>query len=133
MLNFMDNNKYLMLIARILMGLVYVYFIFAFNPSNPIATAATKGIPAFLVWIALAVKLFGGTAIIIGFQTRLAALALIGFTLSTAFIYHLPTGPETFFVMFFKELCMVGGLLVLAVAGPGELSVDGRKNLISQK
>ena len=129
MLDFMDNNKYLMLIARILLGLVFIYFIVAPNPSHTIATAATKGIPAFLVWGFFAVKLVGGTAIIIGFQTRIASLALIFLVCCTVIIFHLPNGPATFYVMFFKELCMIGGLLILAVVGPGELSVDGCKKI----
>ncbi len=159
MLDFMDNNKYLMLIARILLGLVYVYFIFMpdtstrqpkpfvpfpfqqevvekLDPPPPrtasrhtIESGAKKGIPAFVVYIGLAIKLFGGAAIIIGFQTRLAALGLITFTCATVTIWHLPNGPATFYVVFFKELCMIGGLLALAVIGPGELSVDGSKKV----
>ena len=146
MLDFMDHNKYLMLIGRVLLVLVYVYFIshwrlsfsdnfpgfgFAdgYGPVGTIARAGERGIPAILVWTAFAIKFFGGTAIILGFQTRLASLALIFFVLCTAFIYHLPNGPATFYVVFFKELSMIGGLLILAVVGPGELSLDGRNKL----
>ena len=128
----MDDNKYLMLTARILLGLVFVYFVVGIDLSKelfsgPIATAGKKGIPALIVWIGLMIKLFGGIGIIIGYQTRLSAIGLIIFTLSTAFIFHLPNGPATFYVMFTKELCMVGGLLLLAIVGPGELSLDERK------
>ncbi len=47
MLNFMDDNKYLMLIARILFGLVFIYFIVGIDLSEelfsgPIATDGKK-------------------------------------------------------------------------------------------
>jgi len=125
MINFMDNNKYVMLLGRVLLVFVYINFIFRFNlltvADVPIAMAAEKGIPAFLVWMALALKLFSGLAIIIGFQTRLGALGLIIFTLCTAFIFNLHSS------MFLKEMSMIGGLLILAAVGPGELSLEERK------
>ena len=73
-----------------------------------------------------AIKLFGGLAVIIGFQTRIAAILLVIFTLGTAFIFH-PVWIADQWNTFWKEISMIGGLLVVAAVGPGELSVDGRK------
>ena len=133
MLDFMIDNKYVLLTGRVLLVIVYLYlnpfltWDFLANGLHPVATAAVKGIPAFLVWASMALKLFAGFAIIIGFQTRLGALALIVFTLCTAFIFHFPTEPDMNYVVFLKEISMIGGLLILAAVGPGELSVEGRK------
>ena len=87
------------------------------------AIGERKGVPAFAVYIGYAIKLFGGLAVIVGFQTRIAALLLVLFTLGTAFIFHGDFGS-----VFWKEISMIGGLLLVAAYGPGELSVDGRKS-----
>ena len=105
--------------------LVLIYFMGGFSlltGSVPVEFAATKGVPAIAVYVGYAIKLFGGLAVIIGFQTRIAALLLVLFTLGTAFIFH-----GEFDSVFWKEISMIGGLLLVAAYGPGELSVDGRK------
>lgn len=121
------HNKYLMALGRIL--LVLIYFIGGFGllvGDVPVDYAASKGVPAFAVWIGFAIKLFGGLAVIIGFQTRIAALLLVLFTLGTAFIFH-PFWVEGEWNSFWKEISMIGGLLFVAAVGPGALSVDERK------
>ena len=122
MLNFVEN-KYVVAIART--ALVLIYFMGGFSlltGSTPVEFAATKGVPAIAVYIGYAIKLFGGLAVIIGFQTRIAALLLVLFTVGTAFIFH-----GDFDSVFWKEISMIGGLLLVAAYGPGELSVDGRR------
>lgn len=121
------HNKYLMAFGRTL--LVLIYFIGGFSLLTgdvPVDYAASKGVPAFAVWIGFAIKLFGGLAVIIGFQTRIAALLLVLFTLGTAFIFH-PFWVEGEWNSFWKEISMIGGLLFVAAVGPGALSVDERK------
>jgi len=129
MLDFLEN-KYTMALGRVL--LVTIYFIGGFSlltGNLPVDYAAAKGVPAALVWIAYAIKLFGGLAVIIGFQTRIAATLLIMFTLSTAFIFH-PYWADGQWNTFWKEISMIGGLIFLAAVGPGELSVDrGKKSI----
>lgn len=121
------HNQYLMALGRVL--LVLIYFIGGFGLLSgdvPVDYAASKGVPAFAVWIGFAIKLFGGLAVIVGFQTRIAALLLVLFTLGTAFIFH-PFWVEGEWNSFWKEISMIGGLLLLAAVGPGALSVDERK------
>jgi putative oxidoreductase len=123
MLNFVEN-KYAIAVART--ALVLIYFMGGFSlltGSTPVEFAATKGVPAIAVYVGYAIKLFGGLAVIIGFQTRIAALLLVLFTLGTAFIFH-----GEFDSVFWKEISMIGGLLLVAAYGPGELSVDGRRS-----
>ena len=126
MLDFLDN-KYTMAIGRTL--LVMIYFIGGFSlitGNLPVDYAAAKGVPSALVWVAYTIKLLGGFAIIIGFQTRIAATLLVIFTISTAFIFH-PYWADGQWNTFWKEISMIGGLLILVVVGPGELSVGGSK------
>lgn len=121
------DNKYVLAVGRTLLVLIYFIGGFSLLSGNlPLDYAAAKGLPAFAVWIGFAIKLFGGLAVIIGFQTRLAAVLLILFTLGTAFIFH-PFWVEGEWNTFFKEISMIGGLLVVAAVGPGALSYDERK------
>ena len=108
MLDFVEN-KYVIAVARI--ALVVIYFMGGFGlltGNLPIDFAATKGVPAFAVWVGYAIKLFGGLAVIVGFQTRIAALLLVLFTLGTAFIFH-----NDFGNVFWKEISMIGGLFFI--------------------
>lgn len=110
----------LLLVGRIL--LVLIYFIGGFGLLSgqiPIEYAASKGMPEIMVWIGYAIKLFAGLAVIIGLLTRLAALGLFVFTVTTAFVFHPYPDP-----VFMKELSMIGGILVLLAVGAGRYSVD---------
>lgn len=92
------------------------------------------GIPAaaLAVVATIIIEILGSVAILIGFKTRLAAAVLALFTLAATFIGHAywAVPAEQMFVqklMFFKNLAVVGGLLLLAIQGAGKWSVDGRK------
>ena len=82
--------------------------------------------------LAIVVEVGGGLALLAGFGTRIAAIALALFTLVATVIFHaywaMPA--EQVMVqqlMFFKNIAVVGGLLVLAAHGAGAFSVDGRR------
>ncbi len=95
---------------------------------------ASKGLPLPEVGaaIAIVVEIVGGLALIAGFGTRLAALALALFTLVATFIFHNYWGvpADQAFVqqlMFYKNIAVVGGLLVLAAHGAGAWSLDAKR------
>lgn len=95
---------------------------------------ASKGLPLpeLGAVIAIAVEVLGSLALIAGFGTRIAALVLAGFTLVASFIFHNYWGvpADQAFVqqlMFFKNIGVVGGLLILAANGAGAFSVDARR------
>ncbi len=122
MINNPSTRAALLLIGRILLVAIYVIGGFSLLKGDvPVEYAATKGMPALLVWAGYAVKFFGGLAVLIGFYTRLGAFGLILFTLGTAFIFH--PYPD---MVFMKEISMIGGLMVLMAVGPGAYSIDER-------
>ena len=88
---------------------------------------ASGGIPAFLAWPAVMFEILAGAAIIAGFQTRLAALALAAFCVVTAVLYHFVPADQMQMTQFFKNIGLAGGYLLLANAGSGAFSVDARK------
>ncbi len=95
---------------------------------------ASKGLPLpeLGAIIAIVVEIVGALALIAGFGTRLAALVLAVFTLVATFIFHNYWGvpADQAFVqqlMFYKNIAVVGGLLVLAAHGAGAWSVDAKR------
>lgn len=83
--------------------------------------------------LALSVEIAGGVALIIGFGTRPAALALAVFTLVASLFFHnywaVPVDQQFMQqLLFFKNIAVVGGLLTLAAWGAGAWSVDARHN-----
>ena len=87
---------------------------------------AAMGVPGALLPLVIATELGGGLLLIAGFQTRLVALALAGFSLVSAVIFHHNLADQTMFIMFFKNVAMAGGFLIIAAHGPGAFSVDRR-------
>ena len=112
----------LLLVGRVLLGAIFLIGGVGLLKGNvPVDFAASKGVPAVLVWIGYTVKFLGGAGVVFGLLTRLSALGLVVFTLATAFIFHGFMGN-----IFMKEMSMIGGLLILIATGPGPFSIDAK-------
>ncbi len=86
------------------------------------------GVPGILIYPTILFEVVAGLAIIAGFQTRLVALALAGFTLLLALLFHNQLGDQMKFILFMKNVAIAGGFLFLARHGAGELSIDNRRS-----
>ena len=75
----------------------------------------------------IAFELIGAIFIAVGFQTRITAVAFAGFSVITALLYHNQLSDQIQFLLFFKNIAMAGGFLVLAANGAGKLSIDARR------
>ena len=87
--------------------------------------------------IAIVVEVGGGLALLAGFGTRIAALVLAIFTLAASVLFHNYWGTPAEQVMvqqlmFFKNIAVLGGLLVLAAHGAGLFSLDGKRAVASR-
>ena len=87
---------------------------------------ASLGVPGALLPLVIGTEVLGAIALIIGWQTRIVAFLLAGFTLLSAFIFHNNFSDQIQMIMFMKNLSIAGGLLLLVVHGAGRISVDRR-------
>lgn len=85
------------------------------------------GIPGMLLPIVILVEIVGGLLLVVGFQTRWTALALAGFSILSAIIFHSNFGDQAEMTNFLKNLSIAGGMLVLFANGAGSYSLDNRK------
>jgi putative oxidoreductase len=86
----------------------------------------SAGVPGGLLPVVIAAEIGLGVLIAIGFQTRLAALALAIFSVVAGYMFHLKPADAGQMVHFSKNLAIAGGFLALAVVGAGAWSIDGR-------
>jgi putative oxidoreductase len=114
------------LLARSLMAAIFILAglskITAYDAN--LAYMASVGVPGILLPPVIALEVLGGLALVIGFQTRLAALLLAIFCISSALLFHLDLADQMQFIMFFKNLAMAGGLLLLSNQRPGPITID---------
>ena len=71
-------------------------------------------------------ELVGGLAILVGFQTRVAAIALAAFTVAATLIAHTELSDMNQMLFFQKNFAIVGGFLILAAVGPGAWALGRR-------
>lgn len=119
-------NQYVHLAGRILLVLIFLMAGVG-KISDPAGTAGymqSMGVPGILVWPTIALEMLGGIAIVVGFQTRLAAYALAAFTVVAAAIFHHNFADQMQMLMFMKDIAIAGGLLLLAASGATALSID---------
>jgi len=93
------------------------------------AYMASAGVSGHWLPLVIALEVAGAIAIVIGWQTRLAALALAGFSLIAALLFHANFQEQIPMIMFLKNLSMAGGFLLLSVHGAGAWSLDARRTV----
>ena len=86
------------------------------------------GVPGILLPLVILLELGAGLAIIIGWQTKLAAAALALFTIASAVLFHHNFSDQMQTIMFMKNIAISGGLMLLAVYGAGACSLDNRSS-----
>ena len=127
------TERYAPLFGRIFLSLIFIVSGFGklLDFGGTAGYMETYGIPmpSLLLVFAILFELGGGALLLIGFQSRLAALALIVFTLLATLIFHdfwalAGAEREMQFINFMKNLSMIGGLLLVVGFGSGPISLD---------
>jgi putative oxidoreductase len=95
------------------------------------AYIAGKGLPLpqVLTVIAILIEFGGGLAILLGWMTRWAALAMVVFLIVITPVFHgfWAAPPDQVMeqqINFMKNMSILGGMLLLFACGPGRYSVD---------
>jgi len=133
--DFGSSRSLLLLIARI--ALVALFIIFGYPKmmgfSGTVQYMASSGapVPTLSAIIAILMEVPAAILIVLGFFTRPLAVLFIFYTLGTAVIGHhywdmtgAPVVPNM--INFYKNISIAGGFLLLAITGPGAMSIDRR-------
>jgi len=112
---------------------VRLFLIAAYNKAKGYGGAVgyfgKLGLPApdWLAPLTIAFEAIAGLMLIVGYQTRLAALAVAIFCVATALIAHTNIADGNQFNHLLKNLAVAGGALALFVAGAGAMSLDAKR------
>jgi putative oxidoreductase len=90
------------------------------------AYMSASGVAGALLPAVIVTEILGALAIALGWKTRVVAFLLAGFSLLTAVVFHNNLADQTQLIMFFKNLSIAGGFLLLVANGAGPLSLDRR-------
>jgi len=84
------------------------------------------GVPGALLPLVIILELVGGLMLIVGYKVKWVSLALAGFTLVAAVIFHSNFSDQMQMILFLKNISIMGGLLLIASNGAGSWSFDNR-------
>jgi putative oxidoreductase len=99
------------------------------DPGGTQAYIAAAGlpVPVLAYLLAVAIEVGGGVLLVIGYQTRIVALVIAGFSIVAALGFHHNFADMNQTIHFLKNIAMAGGLLQVAAFGAGSCSLDGRR------
>ena len=126
--------QYVTVVGRILFAAIFLAAAPRHFTAEAIAHATDLGVPLARLAVPLSgvLAILGGLSVMVGFQARLGALALIAFLVPVTLMMHGfwrltdPVEVHTQQAMFMKNLSMLGGALLLFCTGAGPLSIDAR-------
>jgi putative oxidoreductase len=137
-------SDFVILTARVMIGLIFVLSGWPklLHYHATVAALGQRGIPEFLAYLGPPVEFFGGVAILIGFVTPYAGALLFAFTLiatATSHRFWEFSDPAQYRVQntnFWKNVSMMGGMLLLLVTAGGRYSIDHllfRRRLVADR
>lgn len=125
----------LALAARILIALLFlpegISKISGFSGTAGYIALAGLPLPELGAALAIVVEVGGSLALLVGFQARWVALLMALFTVATGLFFHkfwaAPTDQAMLqHIMFFKNMAIAGGLLLVVGFGAGSWSFDAK-------
>jgi putative oxidoreductase len=113
-------------VGRILISAVFLQSGIGKIESYPATSdyMASQGVSPMLLPLVIILEVAGSIAIILGWKTRFFALALAGFCVLAALLFHGSFADRTQLIIFMKDISIAGGFLIIFARGPGRLSVD---------
>lgn len=122
-----------MLIGRVLLSIIFIQAgIFKLmDVSGTIGYVETIGLPlaSLVIWPVILIEVVGGLLVLAGFYTRIAASVLAVFCMFAALSAHSNWANIMELQAFMKDIAISGGLLYVAAAGAGIISLDTRRGV----
>lgn len=126
--------RYLALAGRVAYALIFVMAPSAHFSPGTIGYAAQHGVPlpGVLVPLSGIIALLGGLSVLLGYRARIGAWLLVLFLVPVTLTMHNfwsvkdPMMAQLQASIFFKNVSMLGGALLIAYFGSGPLSLDAR-------
>ncbi|MEM9102775.1 MAG: DoxX family protein [Pseudomonadota bacterium] len=116
-------------------GRVFLAFIFIMSGFSKISAyegtqgyMEAMGVPGVLLPLVIVLEIVGGALIALGFQARLTALVMAGFSLLSAILFHANFSDQMQMISFMKNVAIAGGFLMIVAHGAGAFSLDNRRN-----
>ncbi len=125
------------LVGRILLALIFIVSGFGklMHYAGTETYMASAGLPMveLLLPLTILVELGGGLLIAFGLFTRIVAILVFLFLIPVSLVFHhfwdLPAAQAGMQqIQFMKNITIMGGMLLLAYAGPGSWSLDARRS-----
>jgi len=129
--------QYIPVIARVLFAAIFLAAAPRHFTDEAVGHAQELGVPLARLAVPLsgALAILGALSVLVGYQARLGALALIGFLVPVTLMMHAfwriadPVQVHIQQAMFMKNVSMLGGALLLVYFGAGPLSIDQARGL----
>ena len=123
------------LLGRLLFALIFLMSAPMHFTGQTIAYAASQGVPLASITVPLSgvIALAGGVSILLGYRAKFGAWLLVLFLAAVTPMLHRfwavsdPMMHQMQFVMFLKNLSMMGGALFISQSGAGPWSLDARR------
>lgn len=133
--DFGQSRSLVLLIARIAIVVLFIIFglpkISGFAGTVQYMTSLGAPMPMLAAIIAVVMEVPAAILIVLGFFTRPLAVLFVFYTLGTAVIGHhywdmSGDAVTPNMINFYKNVSIAGAFLLLAVTGPGAISIDRR-------
>ena len=123
-------------------GRVFLSFIFIMTGFAKIGAfagtqgyMASVGVPGGLLPLVILVELGAGVMLLVGWQVRIAAVLLGGFSIAAGVLFHLlpslsmtdAMAQQGEMITFMKNIAIAGGMALVFAFGAGRFSLDNRK------
>ncbi|MGH1368366.1 MAG: DoxX family protein [Maritimibacter sp.] len=122
-------------IGRVLLSLIFITSGFS-KITGYAGTAGymdMMGVPGALLPLVIIVELLGGLALLLGYQARISAFLLAGFSIVSGVLFHYIPGlglegmeAQMQMISFWKNVSIAGGMLMVTALGAGAFSLDNK-------
>jgi putative oxidoreductase len=127
-------NSAITVAGRVLFSLIFIISSFGHFSKQTISYAASQGVPLASLAVPLSgvLALAGGLSILLGYRARLGAWLIAIFLVPVTLLIHKfwgiadPVAAQMQQIMFFKNVTMLGGALLISQFGAGPVSFDAR-------